>query len=118
MNKKGFLLLEVIVSIVILSAGLLLVTRAFIAAGKSTRASGVLYKTALLLEGRMFGYDMSDEVKQGRSDGNLEAGGQHYAWSETVDAVAGTPLASLKVDITGGRGGYERTYSLVTYKRL
>jgi len=118
MNKKGFLLFEVIVSIVILSAGLLFVTRAFIAAGKSTRASKIIYKSVLILESRMFGYDLCDDIKEDRSNGSIEDAGLNYTWSEAAEAITGTDLANLKVDITGGRGGYERTYSLVTYKRL
>jgi hypothetical protein len=118
MNKKGFLLFEVIVSIVILSAGLVLVARAFIAAGKSSRASGIIYKTALILEARMFGYDMADEIAESASDGIVEGDGMSYAWSEAAQEVPGTRLANLKIDATAGRSGYERTYSLVTYKRL
>jgi hypothetical protein len=118
MNKKGFLLFEVIVTVVVLTAGLVLVTRAFIAAGKSVRVSGMMYDAASILGKRMFEFDMADEARESQSDGVDEAGSARFAWSQTVTAITGTGLALVRSEVTGAAGATERSWSVETYKRL
>ena len=60
-NKKGFLLLEVMVSIVIITSGLLFVTRVYSTARDVIKRSFVLFKSSLLLEDKMFEFEEKGE---------------------------------------------------------
>src|SRR3989338_8470736 len=71
MNNKGFLLLEVMVSIVIVAAGLLYVTRVYSTANEIVKRSQALFEYGLLMEDRMFEYEEKGGIKEETIQGNF-----------------------------------------------
>ncbi|MFH1380574.1 MAG: hypothetical protein ABIH57_00180 [Candidatus Omnitrophota bacterium] len=105
MNKKGFLLFEVMISIVIVAAGLLFIMHSFSSAKNSIRRSGDIFKTALLLEDKFWQFEESGEIQEGVYEGDF-TGDEDYSWkidaraldeSEQNVSYAGLELVTLEV---------------------
>ncbi len=62
--SRGFLLLEVVVSMVVLTAGLMFVTQAFSASQKTVQRSQALLAASFLLEERMFEFEEQGEIEE------------------------------------------------------
>jgi len=98
-NKKGFLLLEVIVSIVIITSGLLFVTRAYSTARYALQRSSVLFESGLLLESGMFEFEEKGCIKSDLKDGKDFPGDSSYSWSVKSDELPKDPVLGEKLDI-------------------
>lgn len=72
MNNKGFLLLEVMVSVVIVTGGLLYVTRVYSTANEIVKRSRAMFEYGLLMEETMFGYEEKGEIRESTIEGSFE----------------------------------------------
>jgi type II secretory pathway component PulJ len=98
-NKRGFLLLEVIVSIVIITSGLLFVMRVYSTARYAIQRSSVLFESGLLLESGMFefeekikiGSDFKEEKQFSRESG--------YSWRINTEEAPKDPVLGQKLDL-------------------
>lgn len=107
-GNRGFLLLEVVVSIVVLTAGLMFVTRAFGASKKTVQRSQDLLAASFLLEERMFEFEEQGEIEEGTLSGVFNAP-QGLSWK--VQAVPMEFLNLNAVTVTvfkkdAPQGGY------------
>jgi hypothetical protein len=85
-NKKGFLLFEVIMSIVIITAGLLFITRSYSSSKMSVDRSGEIFRTSLLLESKMWEYEAAEEISDQRESGDFEEA-EGYSWEMEAEPV-------------------------------
>lgn len=115
-DKRGFLLFEVIVSIVIITAGLLYVMRAYSSSKEAVERSRVLFESSLLLEREIFGFEEKGEIEEGSSQGTF-TDFQNYSW-----AINATPLSrgdsnlnAVTLDVSKKEGSSITRYSLATY---
>lgn len=115
-NRRGFLLLEVIVSIVVVTAGLLFVVRAYSTSKQAIDRSGRMFMQSLLLENRMFYIEEPGEMEQGRTQGDFGSL-KEYQWSASIEPVEGYDLNKVTLDVTHTRSGRISTESLVTLVR-
>jgi len=83
-DKKGFLLLEVMVSVVIVASALVYVTRVYSTANQIVKRSQTMFEFGLLLEGKMFEFEESGVIKgmkdAGKEDGGALEGHEGYFW--------------------------------------
>ena len=86
MSKKGFLLLEVMVSIVIITGGLLFVMRVYSTAREALDLSRTLFRHSLLLEDAMFEYDDKTRAETGKTEKEFSAE-KGYCWEADVTPI-------------------------------
>lgn len=128
MNRsKGFLLLEVMVSVAIIAGGLIFVTRVYSTAKYALQRSSVLFKSSLLLESQIFEYEEKGGIRENLSDGRVFTDDRDYSWAVTsaplpADPVFNQilPVSLTRLDVSRRRDGDQRrgnitVYSLWTY---
>ncbi|MCX5667985.1 MAG: prepilin-type N-terminal cleavage/methylation domain-containing protein [Candidatus Omnitrophica bacterium] len=98
-NKKGFLLLEVIVSIVIITSGLLFVMRVYSTARYAIQRSSVLFESGLLLESKMFEFEEKGEIEKDLKDGKQFSRESGYSWSIKTEEAPKDPVLEQKLDL-------------------
>jgi len=124
-NKKGFLLLEVMISIVIITAGVLFITRSYSLSKESIERSTGLLMTSLLLENRIWEFEEKGEIEEGRQSGDF-AENSKYSWhlnaqpvmvmseEETEEEPA---LNLVQLDVFQEKDPLKTKYSIWTYLR-
>jgi hypothetical protein len=123
-NRDGFLLLEIMVSIVVITAGLLFVMRVYSTAKTALDRSRTLFKYSLLLEEKMFDLEERGVVEEGKEEGHFPDDLKDYFWR--VDAEPLAPqnqdwgdLCSVKMDAFHKKNPSQtrlpEKYSLWTY---
>ena len=78
-NNRGFLLLEVMASIIIITGGLLFVMRVYSTVRIALERSSALFKNSLLLEEKMFDFEEKGLIEEGSDMGHFP-GADGYAW--------------------------------------
>lgn len=126
-NKKGLLLLEVMVSVAILAGALVFVTRVYSTAKNALQRSLVLFKSAILIESRMFEYEEKGKVESDFKDGKEFADDKGYSWSISTSPVPKDPVLGQQLDLSlvnlevarlkdrEERRKYVTSYSIATY---
>ena len=84
MNRRGFLLLEVMVAVVIVASALIYVTRVYSTANQIVKRSRTMFEYGLLLEGKIFEFEESGIIKgmkdTSKEDGGALEGHEGYFW--------------------------------------
>ena len=118
-TKRGFLLLEVMASIVIITGGLLFVMRVYSVARMALERSHSLLKNSLLLEEKAFDLEEKGIVEEGRDTGHFPDMSD-YAWQ--VNAYQLSPdnpdlsdLEVLELDVFNDKISPPDKYFLYTY---
>lgn len=83
-RNKGFLLLEIMISVSILSLGILLVLNSFMRPVRAAELSKDYFKAGLLLEGKLLELYNSD-IEEGMSKGEFSDFDNRFSWE--LDAV-------------------------------
>jgi hypothetical protein len=86
-NKKGILLLEVMVSIVVITAGLLFVMRVYSTAREALERSRSFFRDSLLLEEKMFDFEEKGIIEEGTDSGSFQDA-KKYSWQVNAQALA------------------------------
>lgn len=125
-DKRGFLLLEVMVAIVIVTGALIYVTRVYSTANEIVKRSRTMFECGLLLEGKMFEFEESGVIKgmkdAGKEDSGALNGHEGYFWKmSAVKLKAENPDTTLDINRTTldiyqqKKAGQREQYSLITY---
>lgn len=126
-NRKGFLLLEVIIAIAILTGGLVFVMRVYSTAKYAIQRSFVIFRSALLLESRMFEYEEKGKIRDDMNEGKDFADDRDYSWKMSAIPVGRDPVLQddLGIDTVTlevlrnkdkeEKRSYVTVYSVVTY---
>jgi len=114
-SKRGFLLLEVMVSIVVITAGLLFVMRVYSTAKLGLERSRSFFKYSLLLEEKMFDFEERGVIEEGKESGQFkDAKGCSWAVAATpldIQAQSLGDLCSVRLDVSKDK----EAYALFTY---
>ena len=112
---KGFLLLEVILSVFIVSVGIVFVIGSFITSIKAFKATDFYAEAVYLLEERMWQYREEGTIEEGKDSGGFE-GRKGAQWSVEAEELDELPLNEVKAEvIIESERGNERSISIVTY---
>ena len=119
-DKKGFLLFEVIISIVIITSGLLLVMRGYSSSKQSLQKSTALLKTTILLENGMWQSEEAGEIVEGVSMG--EFNDRRFSWElEAAPVDMGeeyngeTEINVVTLEVVDKKNASFTGYSVKTY---
>lgn len=116
-NKKGFLLLEVIMSLVIVTAGLLYVGRVYSTVSDVIGRSRTLFISALLLEEKLFDFQVKGKAEPGTADGEFD-GHKGYRWHSAAGPASreNPDLFRITIDVSDDKSiGESDKYNLETY---
>ena len=85
--RKGILLYEALIAIVVLTFGITIAMRAFIYASKSRQLTDQYLSAIDLLESKIKEYESLKSVEAGAHEGTLEKKGRSYQWSIEIEAL-------------------------------
>jgi len=122
-GRKGFLLLEVMISIIVITGGLLFVMRVYSTAKEALGRSRTLFKHSLLLEEKIFDFEEKGMIEEDTDRGHFPDL-KDYFWE--VNAASLAPqgqelgdLCSVKLGVYYGNSSSEAgppyKYYLFTY---
>ena len=86
-NRKGILLLEVMVSIVIITSGLLFVMRVYSTAKTALDMSRSFFRDSLLLEEKMFDFEEKGVIEEGSDSGRFQDA-KDYSWQVNTEPLS------------------------------
>lgn len=119
-NNKGFLLFEVMVSIVIITAGIMFIMRSYATSKEAIERSGGIFRTSLLLEEKMWEYEAMGEIREEAESGDFDEA-EGYAWkmkSEPPEGEEFTPRFNIvRLSVFKEKKRKSTEYSLWTYLR-
>lgn len=116
-GNKGFLLFEVLISVIILSVGLILIIEALLTSLRAVKTSSNAFKAELMLEEKLFEYELAGEISAGTGEGKFEGTIREYRWEETSKKVNEMQLNDLKFAVLWKEGNSTRQFSIETYLR-
>ncbi|MDP3790733.1 MAG: type II secretion system protein [Candidatus Omnitrophota bacterium] len=98
-SKKGFLLLEVIVSIAIITGALVFVTRIYTTAKYALQRSSVMFVSSLLLESKIFEFEEKCSIERDFKDGKEFTDDKDYRWSINSVGLENDPVLNQKLGL-------------------
>ncbi|MBL7156752.1 MAG: hypothetical protein ISS92_01175 [Candidatus Omnitrophica bacterium] len=113
-KNKGFLLFEVVISIVIITAGVLFVMRAFSSAKESIERSTEVFKVSLLLEQKMWGFEEKGKIEEGRESGDFEED-EGYSWKLASERLEDSDLNLVRLEAFQKEQPEITKYFITTY---
>ena len=114
-DHSGFLLLETLFAVLILTVGLTLVVRSFGSSINALRVTADYTKAMLLLEEKMWDLESKGSISPGISFGVFESYDAKFQWEVNAIAVSKYDLCEVTVAVLWKNKGKRRDLSLVTY---
>lgn len=116
-NKKGFLLLEVLISVAILSFSLVLIINSFSKSLRALELSENYFKANLLLSKKVFEIENNPKefLEEGQSDGIFEDFGGKFSWWLEVEKIEEEKLSEVKLKVFWFQNKKEEALSIFTY---
>jgi type II secretory pathway pseudopilin PulG len=113
-NRAGFLLLEVLVSITVISVGLVYIIRSFSSSSRAIETAAHFLQSVSFIEEKLWDLEAMNGIERGRDSGVFERD-DRYSWKTEVEEAEEIPinLVNLKVEWDGPRR--RQRVSLETY---
>ena len=113
-NNRGFLLLEVMVSVAILSVAFVLILNSFTRSLRAIELSEDYFRAGLLLEQKLLEISASD-AEEGSSEGTFIDFNNRFSWSLDVVRLKEDSIREANVKISWNKGSREHGISILTY---
>lgn len=114
LNKRGFLLFEILVSLAIVSGVLLLVMRSFVASQRVLQKGTELFTVSLLLQNRMQELEIQGGAGEGIQTGVFEAH-EKFKWTLKSAPLENSALKTVTLEVLRKNGKADTRYVLSTY---
>ena len=114
LNYISRILLVVMISIVIITAGLLFIMRSFSSSKNSIQRSTEVFKASLLLEEKMWEFEEKDEIEEGVNDGDFVEN-EKYAWRISANPIEDSELNLVILEVFQKKDPQNTKYSILTY---
>jgi len=118
-TKKGFTFIEIMLTVVILSIGIIGVIRAYIFSLDALGVSQAYIDAAFLAQGKMIEAKQAEVenggLGQGRSEGEFQGGYDRFNWELEVGVSDIKGLNTLKVTVFKQKANPLRKFTLVSY---
>jgi hypothetical protein len=92
-------LLEVVVSIAIITGALVFVVRAYTTAKYALQRSSVMFTSSLLLENQMFEFEEKGSIESDYKDGRDFSDDKDYSWSVSAVKTDTDPVLNQKLGL-------------------
>ncbi|MDP2981106.1 MAG: type II secretion system protein [Candidatus Omnitrophota bacterium] len=113
-KNSGFLLLEVMISVSILSFGLLLILNSFMKPIRAAELSKDYFKAELLLEEKMFEVCNSD-ITEGSLKGSFSGFNNMFSWDMSVVESEEGAFKEIGLKVLWNERGKEQDMAVSTY---
>lgn len=121
-SRRGFLLLEVMASVVVITGGLLFVMRVYSTAKEMLDRSRVIFRHSILLEEKMYDFEERGVIEDDKDSGSFPDN-KGYRWEVEASSLAPVNqrldgLCSVRLSVFDGKnisGVSPDKYSLYTY---
>ena len=115
-TRGGFLLFEVLVAIVIVTAGLLVIIRSYSSSRKAFQRSIELCRIPLVVEKVLWEFEERGEIEEGDKSGDLE-GTENYHWNIRARRLEDLGLNCVTLELSQEGDPDSVPYSVSTYLR-
>ena len=113
-KNKGFLLFEVVISIVIITTGILFVMRGYLASKDSLQKSQELLKAALFLESGMWEFEEAGQIEE-KEDGGDFSYDKNFAWKVNAEILEETEISLVTFEVFSKKDPENTIESIQTY---
>lgn len=113
-RNNGFMLLEVILSVLIVSVGVVFVITSFITSLKAFKLSKIYVDAVYLIEQKLWEYEEKGEIEDGRNSGRFDDY-KGAEWEIDAKELEDLPLEETSAEIAIKKGDQKRTFTVVTY---
>lgn len=127
-KNRAFLLIEVLVTVAIVSTCIAFINHAFTSSFKAAGLSNDYLSAILLLEDESFDFELNPELEVGDSSDRANFMGREFSWTQTVSPLEEEDLADeyeeediglnkLMFSLKWQRQNVERSIDILTYIR-
>lgn len=115
-SLMGFMLLEVVLSVFIVAVGVVFVIGSFITSIKAFRVSKAYFDALYLMEEKMWEYEESGEIEEGKDSGKFKDY-KNAEWNVEAEEADEIPLNETTVEVVLKEDDKKRKFEIVTYLR-
>lgn len=112
--KNGFLLLEVLVSVVVITLGLVYIVRSFSISTRAIKTSRNYMKAVSLLEEKLWELEEAGQVERGE-DGDYFKDDRGFQWELAADTEEELPINKTILAVTWKDRQRKQRVSIATY---
>ena len=113
---KGFMLLEVIMSIFIVTVGVVFVIGSFITSVKTYKVSRVYSELQYLVAEAMWEYEASGEIEETSDSGDFK-NNKNASWKIKAIELEDIPINETRLEVTIKEDEMKRSFEIMTYLR-
>ena len=113
-KRKGFLLLEVLISVTVITVGLVYVVRSFSSSSRAIDTATHFLKSLSLVEEKLWDLEAEGMVEKGRYDGSFEDD-QEYSWRLEIEGEKEIPINIVNLKVEWDGPGNKQRVTLETY---
>ncbi len=113
-GRAGFMLLEVILSVFVVTVGVVFVIGSFITSIKAFKISNVYVEMLYLLEDRLWEYEEKAKIEEGRDSGKFDDY-KDAEWEIDAKELEDIPLEETTAEVVVKKDGQKRYFKVVTY---
>ncbi len=113
-NNKGFLLLEALVSVAILSVALVMILSSFMRSIRATELSEDYFRAGLLLEEKFFEL-YANGIKEGSKGEEFSVFDNRFSWNLDVVRLDEDEVHEVSLGVSWNQGSKEYSTFLLTY---
>jgi general secretion pathway protein I len=110
--RRGFTLIEVLVSLVVVTAGLTIIAQGFITGGRASVASQFASTATMLAESKMAEIEAGIISTQTSASGGFEPEQPDFTWSMETETTTTTGLIKITLTVTWKERNEDRTFAL------
>lgn len=113
-SNRGFLLFELVLSVIVLSISLTVISRSFIQTLTARQTSKRFFQAGLLIERKILELNQAS-FSEGKEEGTFEEFGGLFRWAVTTKEIEAPPLYEALVTVGWDSRGHERQLTITTY---
>lgn len=113
-NGAGFMLLEVILSVFVVTLGAVFIIGSFTTSIKAFKASKVYVEALYLLEQRLWEYEEKGKIEDGRYSGKFDDY-EEAEWEIEAKEPEDIPLEETTAEVVVKKDGQKRHFKIATY---
>lgn len=113
-GRKGFLLLEVLVSVAVIAIGLVYVIKSFSSSSRAIETATNFLNSISFVEEKLWEYEALPAVNKGREHGTF-ARDKKYSWKSDIEGEKDIPINKIDLVIEWEERTRKQTITVSTY---
>lgn len=113
-GRKGFLLLEVLVSVAVIAVGLVYVVKSFSSSSRAIETATNFLNSISFVEEKLWEYEALPAVDKGREHGTFERD-KKYSWKSDIKGEKDIPINKIDLAVEWEGRSRKQTITVSTY---